>query len=310
MTALIPPKVCRGQTLGIVAPAGPIALDRLRRGLDQLGDAFRIRLADSIVAPRGPGVPDYLAASDDVRAAELTAMIADPDVRAIVLARGGYGIMRILRRLDPDALRRDPKPIVGFSDASALLAWAYAAGVRGIHGPMIGQLGELGASDVAGLMTALTEPRPLGVRPWQLVSDGRGRRHGPLVTANLTMWSMLVGTPWPVPAQGAIAVIEDVGERPYRLDRHLTHLDLAGELAQLAAVVVGDLTRCDEVEPMGLEPAAARTVVLDRLRAAGVAAAFGAPIGHGDRNEAVPFGGRAELDLDTGTLEILDAAVA
>lgn len=311
--ALIPPKIERGQTLGVVAPAGPIALDRLRRGLEQLGDSFRLRIANSIAAERPRELPGYLAASDEVRAAELSAMIADPDVRAIVLARGGYGIMRILPQLDPDALRRDPKPIVGFSDASALLAWAYAAGVRGIHGPMIGQLGELGAADVAGLIHTLTAPQPLGLRPWRLVSHGRGRYRGPLVTANLTMWSMLVGTPWPVPVHGALTLIEDVGERPYRLDRYLTQLALAGELARVSAVIVGDLTRCDDVDPATGEvddDRAAQAVVLERLRAARVAAAFGAPIGHGDRNEAVPFGGRAELDLDAGTLDILDAAVA
>ena len=100
--------------------------------LARLGDAFRAaRRADSVTAPHPPDVPSYLAASDDMRAAELNAMLADPDVRAIVLARGGYGLMRILPRLDPEALRRDPKPIIGFSDATALLAWAYAAGVRG-----------------------------------------------------------------------------------------------------------------------------------------------------------------------------------
>lgn len=313
MTAVIPPKIERGQTLGVVAPAGPIAPERLRRGLDQLGDAFRIRVADSVAAPRSPGVPSYLAASDDDRTAELMAMIADPDVRAIVLARGGYGIMRILPRLDPDALRRDPKPIVGFSDATALLAWAYAAGVRAIHGPMIGQLGDLGAGDVAGLIRALTDPRPSGRRPWQLSAQGSGRFTGPLVTANLTMWSMLVGTPWPVPIKGALALIEDVDERPYRLDRHLTHLALSGQLADLAAMIVGDLTRCDPALPatgQGDTCSNAHTVVLERLRTAGVPAAVGAPIGHGDRNEAVPFGGQAALDLDSGTLEILDPAVA
>ncbi len=313
MVAVIPPKIEPGQTLGIVAPAGPIAVERLRRGIDRLGDVFRIRVADSLAAPRSPGVPSYLAASDEVRAAELSSMIADPDVRAIVLARGGYGIMRILRRLDPDVLRRDPKPIVGFSDATALLAWAYAAGVRGIHGPMIGQLGDLDAADTARLIAMLTDPRPLGVRPWRLECHGSGIYRGPLVAANVTMWSMLVGTPWPVPARGALAVIEDVGEKPYRLDRHLTHLELAGELGQVAAMIVGDLTRCDDAQPTAehSEPSAtAAAVVLDRLRVAGVAVATGAPIGHDNRNEALPFGGQAVLDLDAGTVEVLDAAVA
>src|SRR3954471_9907932 len=169
---IVPPRVVRGQTVGVVAPAGPVKLDRLRRGLACLGDAFELRVADSVTAPRGPDTPSYLAASDERRVAELTAMLADPDVRAIILARGGYGIMRILPQLDPALLRRDPKPLVGFSDATALLAWAHHAGVRGIHGPMIAQLSDLPPSDIAQLISVMTEPRPLGERPWSLGSHG------------------------------------------------------------------------------------------------------------------------------------------
>jgi muramoyltetrapeptide carboxypeptidase len=313
VSALIPPRIERGQTIGIVAPAGPIKLEKFQRGLARLGDAFRVKVGASVTAPHPEGVPSYLAASDEVRAAELAAMIADPDVRAIILARGGYGLLRILPRLDPEALRRDPKPIVGFSDATALLAWAHAAGVRAIHGPMIVQLAQLGDADLARLIAVLTETTPPGVRPWGLGRHGRGSYRGPLVTANLTMWSMLVGSPWPLPLRGAIAMIEEVGEKPYELDRYLTHLSLAGELAKVAAVIVGELTRCDDPNPpTGVpDPAdAAMTTVLERLHAAGTPVATGAPIGHGDRNEAVPFGGEAILDLDAGTLEILDAAVS
>ena len=131
-TAVRPPRIKRGETLGIVAPAGPIRVDKFQRGLERFGDAFRLRVAESITAPREASTPSYLAASDDVRTAELNAMLRDPDVRAILLARGGYGLMRILPRLDVEALRRDPKPIIGFSDATALLAWAHAAGVQGL----------------------------------------------------------------------------------------------------------------------------------------------------------------------------------
>ena len=315
MAAAIPPRIRRGQTLGVVAPAGPVRPDRLRAGLDRLGDAFRIRLAPSLEpgAVRDPQVPSYLAASDEVRVAELEAMLADPDVRAIVLARGGYGLMRILAHLDPALLRADPKPIVGFSDATALLAWAHAAGVRAIHGPVIAQLADLPDEDVGHLVRLLTEPRALGVRPWPLTTHGSGTRRGPLVTANLTLASMLVGTPWALPLDGAIAVFEEVGERPYEIDRYLTQLLLTGELAKPSAVVIGDLTRChDPSPPAGVpDPAeAALDTLLERLHAVGAPAATGAPIGHGARNEAVPFGALSVLDLDRGTLEITEPAVA
>jgi muramoyltetrapeptide carboxypeptidase len=310
---IVPPRIGRGQTLGVVAPAGPVNPDRLQRGLARLGDAFRIRLAPTLTSARAVDVPSYLAASDDARAAELTAMIADPDVRAIVLARGGYGLMRILSRIDPDLLRKDPKPIVGFSDATALLSWAFQAGVRGIHGPMIVQLGDLSDAEVGHLIALLTEPAAPGVRPWALTSHGRGVYQGPLIAANLALASLLVGTPWQLPLDGAIAVLEEVGEKPYELDRYLTQLWLTGQLAVTAAVVIGDLTRCvDPNPPTGVPdaPDAALAAILERLRTAGSPVAVGAPIGHGSRNEAVPFGAISVLDLDRGTLEITEGAVA
>ena len=313
MSAIIPPRIKRGQTLGVVAPAGPVKMDRLHAGLARLGDAFELKLAASLTAPRESGLPSYLAASDETRAAELNAMIADPDVRAILLARGGYGVMRILPRLDPDALRRDPKPIVGFSDATALLSWAHAAGVRGIHGPVGVQLERLPTSDLESLIALLTETRAPGVRPWRLTARGRGAYRGPLFASNLTMISVLASTPWALPLRGSITLIEEVGERPYALDRYLTHLTLAGELAKPAAVIVGDLVRCVDPNPPagGEDPAsAALDTVLERLHAAGTATAFGAPIGHGDRNEPVPFGAASVLDLDRGTIEITEPAVA
>ncbi|HEY1553799.1 MAG TPA: LD-carboxypeptidase [Kofleriaceae bacterium] len=313
MSAERPPRIARGQTLGIVAPAGPVQLDRLRRGLDRLGGAFQLRIAESITAPRDPATPSYLAASDDVRAREFDAMLRDRDVRAILLARGGYGVTRILSRLDRDALRADPKPIVGFSDATALLSWAYAAGVRGIHGPVGVQLGSLSDADVAQLVTLLTEPRAPGVRPWSLAPHGRGSYRGPLFTGNLTMLAMLVGTPWALPLRGAIGLIEEVGERPYEIDRYLTQLTQSGDLAQLAAMIVGELTRCaDPSPPAGMPdpPDAALRTVLERLHSAGTPAATGAPIGHGERNEAVPFGATSVLDLDANHFEILEPAVA
>jgi len=316
MTAIAPPRIVPGQTLGIVAASGPIrpaTLEALHRGLALLG-AFQIRLAPSLTTPREPATPSYLAASDEARAAELSAMLADPDVRGIVLARGGYGLARILPALDPDLLRGDPKPIVAFSDGTALLAWAHAAGVRGIHGPMPVQLANLPAGDVERLIALLTDPSPPGPRPWTLTTIDRGRYRGPLIPANLTLAALSIGTPWPVPlGGGAIALFEEVGEKPYELDRYLTQMTLTGALRDTAAVIVGDLTRCHDPNPPTGEPDpadAARRTVRERLSVAGKPCAFGAPIGHGDRNEAVPFGAACELDLDRNVVAILEGAVS
>lgn len=310
---IIPPRLQRGQTIGICAPAGPVNVDRLHKGLARLGKTFELRVADNILCDRSPSVPSYLAASDAARAAELNAMLADPDVRCIILARGGYGLMRILDELDGAALVNDPKPIVGFSDATALLAWAYHLGVRGVHGPLAVQLAELEAEDIDHLVTLLTRPEAPGVRPWPLVAHGTGKHTGPLVPANLTLASMLVGTPWPLPLEGAIALFEEVGERPYELDRYLTQLTLTGALRETRAVIVGELLRCHDPKPPagGIDPdGAALATVLERIHAFGLPAATGAPVGHGTRNEAVPFAAMCELDLDAGTISITEPAVS
>ncbi|MGE3546052.1 MAG: LD-carboxypeptidase, partial [Kofleriaceae bacterium] len=288
MRPIAPPRLRRGQAIGVVAPSGPVNQDRLHSGLARLGHEFAIKLAPSVTAPAGQ--PRYLSASDDTRAAELNAMLGDPEVRAIVVARGGYGLMRILPRLDPELLRRDPKPIVGFSDATALLAWAWAAGVRGIHGPMIVQLGDLSSADIAQLVEVMTEARAPGPRSWMLASHGRGAYRGPVIGGNLTMVSMLVGTPWQLPLDGAIALFEEVGEKPYEIDRYLTQLALTGELAKPIAAIVGDFTRCMDPLPAIGEPdlaEAALATVVERLRATGTPCAVGAPVGHGSRNEAI-----------------------
>ena len=213
--------------------------------------------------------------------------------------------MRILPRIDPALLRADPKPIVGFSDATALLAWAHAAGVRGIHGPMVGQLGDLPDADIAQLIALLTEPRAPGRRPWQLAAHGKGVYRGPLIAGNLTMFSVSIGTPWPLPLAHAILLIEEIAERPYELDRYLTQLSLAGELAKPVAAIVGDLTDCGDPK----YPDSPLDTVLERLHFAGTPAAVGAPVGHGKRNEALPFGALSVLDLDNAMFEITEPAV-
>jgi muramoyltetrapeptide carboxypeptidase len=308
---VLPPRLRDGDTVAIIAPAGPVNRTRLARGLDLLGAHFRPR-----VMPAVHHVAGFLAGPDAARADDVNAALRDPDVRAIAVARGGYGIMRILPLLDEAALRADPKPIIGFSDATALLSWAARAGVRGIHGPTVSQLAELPAGDVAALHRALTDPAPPGALPWALTATGAtggGQKRGVLVGGNLTLLAHLVGTPWQVPAAGAIVVIEDIGETPYAVDRYLTRMLLAGAWDGAAAALVGDFTRCTEAPtPVGGvdDPRAAMAVVAERLTALGVPGLAGAPIGHGSRNLAWPWAARCTLDLDAGTAAILDGAVA
>jgi muramoyltetrapeptide carboxypeptidase len=298
-----PPALQPGDTVAVVAPAGPVPRDTFFRGLRVLEGRYLALHDEELFSRDG-----YLAGSDTRRAAELNRYLRDPQVKAIVCARGGYGLLRILPLLDADALRERPRPIVGFSDVTALLAWAHGtAGIRSIHGPVVTQLAELPTSDAAALIRMLEEPAPSG--PWfrDLQSAVPGRARGPLLGGNLEVLSRLVGTRYFPRLQGAILVLEEVGERPYRLDRTLTQLLLAGVLDGVAGVVVGRLEKCDE--PDGTGPTAA-AVVRERLGPLGVPLCFGAPVGHGERNKAFPFGAPALLDATAGTLELAEGAVA
>lgn len=299
-----PPALRPGDVVRIVAPSGPVFADAFHAGLAVLGSRYDVRYDPSILQlPHG-----YLAAPDDERLAALIAAIMDRDARAVFMGRGGYGLLRIAAQLDRGLLRENPKPVVGFSDGTVLAAVTAVAGIASIHGPVVSQLARLPEEDHAALFALLesTEPR--------LLLDGlqvlrAGSASGPLLGGNLEVFSRLLGTPLLPDLQGAILFLEDVGERPYRIDRLLTHLELAGVFSAVAGVVVGEFIGCDE--PAGSRVASPRVmdVVRERLSRFSVPVALGAPVGHGHRNVALPYGVRARLDVDAGTLTSLEAAV-
>lgn len=306
--AVIPARIKPGDRVAVVAPSGPPAAEPLARGLARLAGRYDVVVPDGL-AERGDG---YLSAPDEARAEELSRALRDPDVRAIFVARGGYGLTRVLPLLDAAALRHDPKPIVGFSDATALLAWAReAAGVRGIHGPVVTQLADLPPDDFAWLVRILESPKPVGVLPGvfgRIGAPGGGTVEGRLLGGNLEIVTRLVGTPWQLDLGASVLFLEDVGERPYRLDRALTHLATAGQLDAVRAVTLGSFTRC---EPNAGERSPGPMEVLDgRLRDLGLAGIGGLPCGHGARNVALPFGAQTVLDLARAGVVIEDAAVS
>jgi muramoyltetrapeptide carboxypeptidase len=299
-----PPRLAPGDVVRVIAPSGPVPPEAFAAGIDVLRARYDVRHDDGVFAREG-----YLAGSDERRLLELNAALSDPDARAIVMARGGYGLLRLLPFVDAGALAARPRPIVGFSDGTALLAFAARTGVASIHGPVVTQLGSLSATDQRALFERLETPGP------SLLLDGLeglipGRVRGPLVGGNLEVFSRLVGTPYLPDVSGAILFFEDLGERPYRIDRLLTHLDLAGVFGAAAGVIAGDFSSCREPEATRTDSPTAEDVLVDRLGRLPIPVALGGAFGHGTRNRALPYGTLCELDTAAGTLTALEGAVS
>ncbi len=285
----------------IVSPAGPVDRARVEKSLEVLrARGFALTFDEGIYS-----ATDYLAGDDARRLTELKAALADPEADIIWAARGGYGTMRLLPELEPllDDLLVAPKILAGFSDLTALHAPLNARGLVTLHSCVVSGIAELGEADADALFRILAgeTPRPIAL-------DGpvirAGQATGPLVGGNLSVLTRLLGTPHAAPLEGALLLLEDVGERPYRLDRMLTHLELAGAGHAVAGVVVGELTGCEE--PGG--GLSALEVVTERLRRWSVPVMAGAPIGHGPRNRALPLGSLATLDTDTALLSFSEPA--
>lgn len=289
-----------GLPLAVAAPAGRVAPEALEQGLADLAalaPQCRVDCADAVLAAQ-----DYLAGPDEQRAAHLSALMSDPGLGAVLAARGGFGCARLLPLLDLAALAQTGTCLIGFSDLTALLNPLAAHGLITVHGPVVTQLPRLDQASRADLAALLA-----GRRPWPVALSGQalapGQAVGPLLGGNLTTLCSLVGTPWLPDLSGAVLIIEDTGEAPYRLDRLLTQLALSGALERVAGVAVGRLSE-QESDPPGLAEALAR-----RLAGLGKPVVMNLPFGHGAANRPLPLGATAEINGNTGVLTVgLDLA--
>ncbi len=226
-------------------------------------------------------------------------------IKAIFSARGGYGTMRLLPHLEglvtPLAT---PKALIGFSDITALHLWLQRQGVISLHAPVVTQLGRQPEAVRERLFTLLESSAPA---PPLAGADTyvRGRAEGPLIGGNIAVLSRLLGTQYLPPLDGAVLLMEDVGERPYRLDRMWTHLALAGVFQKISGIVLGSFSGCEERDA----DYTSAQVLRGLAEETGLPCAAGFPIGHGDINEAVPLGVRVRLDADAQRLEFLEPAV-
>jgi muramoyltetrapeptide carboxypeptidase len=291
-----------GDEVAVIAPAGPSAPERVAR-VEPLFARFglRARLLPSCFA-RHP-VHDFLAGDDALRLADLHAAFADPNLRAVFCLRGGYGCTRLLERIDAALLRANPKPLVGYSDITALHALLQREGLASFHAPMPGSDLVLDGAedDAAALFALLMNPLRAGhvfapaLLPgaWQ-VPGREGLARGRLVGGNLSLIAALSGTPWAVDARDAIVFIEDVSEALYRVDRLLVQLRQTGVLDAAAGFLLGSFTEDDDPTP----------VLREHFAAMGKPVLAGWPAGHGRPNRALPLGARVTLDAGAGTLTL------
>jgi muramoyltetrapeptide carboxypeptidase len=310
-----------GDTVMFIAPAGPPKKDEVLRARERIEDrGYNVKMRDDIFDVEG-----YLAGTDERRAEELMQAFTDDEVDGILCARGGYGTMRILDRLDFDAIRKHPKVLLGFSDITALHAALQAkAGLVSFHGPgpASGLGSEQGPTDFTAnsLIEAIEAPAARGLAPnpqpytievpdsvAKVASYGKGKATGRLVGGNLSLISALEGTPYAIDCRGAILLIEDVNEAPYRIDRMLAQLKLAGKLRQIRGAVLGQFTTefVREDKLTDDERFDTNGVLAQYFQDAGIPVLLNYPIGHHDQNATVPLGAMVEIDADHRTLRIL-----
>lgn len=314
-----------GDTLRFVAPAGPLQRKRVMLAKERLEKrGFIVQLPENLFRKN-----DYLAGSDQERADELMAAFADAEVDAIFPGTGGYGATRILDLLDYDVIRANPKILVGYSDITALhVAISQKAGVVTFHSPtpMYGLGSPEGLAPFSARLfwravlaseypsnpspdkgyTIRIEPNETAVdEPVTLVP---GVARGPLVGGNLSVVHAMMGTPYEIDTTGRILFLEDVGEAPYRVDRMLQTMKLAGKLDSVAGVVLGGFTRRDSEDTDG-EVTTVDQVLRDFFENASYPVLSHFPCGHQRNNATLPMGVLMELDSAKKTLKLLENPV-
>lgn len=281
-----------------VAPASSFDRASFEAGLEVISRRYLVHYDPGLLTRQR-----YLAGSDQRRLAELAAALTDKGARAVFCARGGYGMTRLLPGLEGIAL--PAKPVIGFSDITALHQMLQGQRVVSIHGPVLTQLARLDTPTHARLFELLESGSPAAdLTGEETYVDGTAE--GPLLGGNLSVLTRLLGTPFLAPLEGAILLLEDVGERPYRLDRMWTHLALAGVFRQIRGIVLGDFTGCEEKDA----DYSSGDVLRELAAATGLPCAAGFPIGHGARNQPVPLGVRVRLDASSRHLMFLESAAA
>jgi muramoyltetrapeptide carboxypeptidase len=300
---LKPAPLKKGKKIGIVAPAGAVHDEQLRTGVETLlGAGFGVELACGILERKG-----YLAGDQDKRARALKDFFQREDIGAIFCARGGFGSIQLLPLLDPEFIRLHPKIFVGYSDVSVLLNWLLQkCRLVTFHGPMVAMemaRGLEGRSKEFFWGTLLGEKRQWQIQVAETFRPGE--TEAGLIGGCLSTIVTTLGTPYEIETSGKILFLEDTGEKPYRIERMLTHLKMAGKFEDLAGLVFGSFTNCEGEGPRGLSE-----IIQELFSNAPYPVVGGLAAGHGEENLLLPFGVKMALDGKAGLLSLLESPVA
>jgi muramoyltetrapeptide carboxypeptidase len=306
-TRIKPPALRSGDLIGIVAPASNIKAEMLDAGcreLERLG--FRTHYRPDITKSYR-----YFSGTDERRAAELLEMVRNPEVKAIFCARGGYGSGRLIPYLEPELFRAHPKIILGSSDITMILGFLDSNGIVGFHGPMVAtsmRLGEAGYD--CGILTRMLQGDPNIAFPIEHTTVLRsGEATGRLAGGCLSLVVSTIGTSYEIDTVDTILVLEDLGEKPYQIDRMLTQLKHAGKFDKVRGIVFGEMLNCTNLPDQGYT---LEEVILDVLDKTSFPLLYGFSTGHTSRaNIVVPFGIHAKLSLGpASSFELLEPAVS
>lgn len=298
-----PERLHMGDTVGIIAPASPVNLQELRQGMlffEKMG--LHVKLGKQIDQVHG-----YLAGTDEERLADVHAMFADPSVKAIICARGGYGTGRMAAATDYDLIRGNPKIFWGYSDITYLhTAIRQATGLITFHGPMVASdIAKANFADLSAcLFDQLFAPTTLcyneNISALQVLVPGEAT--GELVGGNLSLMVSSLGTPQEITTAGKLLLMEDIGEEPYRVDAMLNQLKLAGKLSEVAGIIIGDFALAN---PKNEKPSLSMQQVFQHyLGALPCPVMSGFKIGHCTPNFSVPLGAKATLSTVQNSLTV------
>lgn len=321
--AIIKPSSLRpGALVGLVSPASGVYEREEIRMAQEIAESLGLRVEIGRHAGDAYG---FLAGQDQDRADDLSRMFQRRDVHAVWAVRGGYGSSRLLPLLDYAVIRDNPKPLIGYSDITALhLAIHRLSGLVTFHGPIARQL--FSEYTLKAFKKALFQGEPIGptglpppfspregATEWEnrVVVIGGGKCEGRTTGGNLSLVTATLGTPFEIDTRGRILFLEDVGEEPYRVDRMLTQLWLSGKLSEAAGVVFGKFSNCGPAE---YKPGYSNTLSLEevlriRMEPLKIPCLYGLLFGHVRDNATLPLGVRAALDADAKNFTILESAV-